>query len=338
MSKFHFSVDTANEAKRSLSGLEEFMQDCENTANNLIYNLMQLEGFGIPEAIEKMRKEIKCIAGIGCMAKSGSESLSDIINSLDNTAKAAVKLTQITFETGVSAINKVIKDKTPEQQPSDTTDKMPDEIVKSEYSYEKIWHWSNRVAVRTDSAGGIGIFKEDGSLFETYNQNTQYFSHGEWNSQECTSTALAQCSTINGLTRQANDYNLPGAYHDDGTPDGATQIGGISASSADITRFCVDNLNRGLATVIYYNYAGGEQVFGRNGHAVTVVGANGNPKSVYDLNIIDPATGEYVNFGQAFGACANSMYICYETSPGTEGCGGAGTKRWDIEQYFGYGS
>lgn len=343
MSKFRFSFDTANEVKNSLSELDEFMQECETTVNNLIYEIMDIDSFGIFEAIEKMRSEIKCITGIGCMAKRGVGSISDIANAVDNSENMAVKLTQAAFDTGVNAINKVIEDNINGQPTVEPTPQWPNGVITNEYTYEKdgmiytpIWHWGNRVALRTDSAGGIGIFREDGSLFETYNQNTQQFTHGEWGSQECTSTALAQCSTINGITKQANDYNLPGAYHWDGTPDGATQIGGYQASSEDITRYCVDNLKRGCATVIYYNYEGCSG-FGQNGHALTVVGANANPTSVYDLNVIDPATGQYVNFGQAFGASSNSMYICYETCPSTEGCGGAGTKIWDITQYFGYG-
>lgn len=351
MSRFHFSSDMANEVKKSLIGLDGLINDTGSILDELINILRENDSFGIIDIIEDICKEIKYEKHIGFMAKSGAESLSQIINSLDNTAKMAVKFTNISFNAGVTAINNVIEnsknnqssvDKTPIHSDDIITKQYPDGVVTNEYTYEKdgmiytpIWHWGNRVALRTDSAGGIGIFKEDGSLFETYNQNTQQFTHGEWGSQECTSTALAQCSTINGITKQANDYNLPGAYHWDGTPDGATQIGGYQASSEDITRYCVDNLKRGCATVIYYNYEGCSG-FGQNGHALTVVGANANPTSVYDLNVIDPATGAYVNFGQAYNVCSNSMYICYETSPNTDGCGGAGTKIWDITQYFGH--
>lgn len=341
MSKFYFSSDMANEVKKSLLELEGFMNDTSNIIYGLIDILRENDSFGIINTIEEICKEIKYEKNIGFIAKNGAESLGQITNSLDNTAKMAVEFTKITFETGVTAINKVIENSSKGQPTVSPVPQWPDGVITNEYTYEKngmiytpIWHWGNRVALRTDSAGGIGIFKEDGSLFETYNQYTQQFTHGEWNFQECTSTALAQCSTINGITKQANDYNVPGAYHWDGTPDGATQIGGYYASSEDITRYCVDNLKRGCATVIYYNYAG-YNGFGQNGHAVTVVGANANPTSVYDLNIIDPATGEYVNFWQATNVCSNSMYICYELSPNTDGCGGAGTKLWDIEQYFG---
>lgn len=185
-------------------------------------------------------------------------------------------------------------------------------------------HWGSECAVITDAAGGIGIFKTDGSHFEGYKQSEQHFTHGEESEIECTSTALAQCSTINGIYKQANDYN--NSY-------GGTQIGGWKATSEDLTRYCIAGLQIGCSTVIYYNYSG-FYTFGvpNGGHAVTVVGADPNPKSVYDLWVIDPWDGMTKKFSDLHNYKGGNLYICYESNPGEYG--GAGSKKWDIENFF----
>ncbi len=318
MSKFYFSSDMANEVKKSLLELEGFMNDASNIIDGLIDILKENDSFGIIDTIEDICKEIKYEKNIGFMAKSGAESLSQIINSLDNNAKMAVEFTNVIFEKGVNAINNVIMNSSKEETPIVTVPNWPDGVSVNEHTYEKngmiytpIQHWGNEVLLRTDGAGGIGIFKSDETLYDGYPQNQNWW----WNNNpdkawvdpayECTSAALATSSTINGIGKIPDDYN---------NYSGITQIGGYKYSSEDVTRFCVDNLKLGYSTVIYYNYAGYDG-FGANGHAVTVVGADPNPTSVYDLWVIDPVDGQSKSFKQAFGNKSNNFYICYECNP-----------------------
>lgn len=336
MSKFYFDKNAANDISSGLTNVKNTIDDVKSLITNAVTSIESNDGFNIFEIIEQLRGEIHSLGKLGLYAESGAKTLSEIINLLDNNAKMAVEFTNVIFETGVTAINNVIERSGKEETPIVTVPKWPEGVVVNEHTYEKdgmiytpMQHWGNEVLVRTDGAGGIGIFKSDGTLYDGYSQNQSWW----WNNNadkatvdpayECTSAALATSSTINGIGKIPDDYNNYG---------GITQIGGYKYSSEDITRFCVDNLKLGYSTVIYYNYAGYDG-FGANGHAVTVVGADPNPTSVYDLWVIDPVDGQSKSFKQAFGDKSDNFYICYECNPNEYG--GAGIKSWDIEQYFG---
>lgn len=345
MNTFYFESGLADTLGKGLSDMKETLDNISEKVKKIKEELGINTGFGIEQIIEDVGSTIGSITFIGNSAVAGAQAIKAIKGSLEDHSATAAGIVFMADNWNKKMSDTVIKwkagvDSTASAPSEDTASRWPAGVVTNDDTYEKdgliytpLKRWNDTVVhLRTDGAGGIGLFNENDSYFETYIQHNQQFSHGEWPWQECTSTALAQSSTINGIYRQANDYNAPGAYHPDGTPDGGTQIGGYPASSEDITRFCVDNLKEGYSTVIYYNYYGNDHAGINGGHAVTVVGANANPTSVYDLNIIDPDTGAYVNFSKATNVCTNSMYICYELSPNEYG--GAGIKRWDIENYF----
>ncbi len=331
MGRFHFQTDVGRFAMNELSRLDDALKERANSINSVVSSLEGFSGFGIGDIVNDLRSEIETTNLLGLKAKSGAETLRFVIRSSDNYANIASTIVTAALKAGADAINNVVneaKNKTDNVQITFENAKHGDVFENGGMKYEVFGCEGKTRLLRTDGAGGIGIFKADGTAYDGYSQRDHYW----WNntpgkaivdpSIECTSAALATCSTINGIDKIPDEYNDWG---------GQTQIGGYQRSSEQLTEFCVDNLNKGLSTVIYYNYSG-NYGFGHDGHAVTVVGADPNPTSVYDLWVIDPVDGQCKSFREAYGDKGNYFYICYESNPGEYG--GAGMKFEDIEQYF----
>ena len=332
MSKFHFEKDMGDNVLKVLSELDYSLQETVKSINNRIAQIRSFQGFGISEIISSLYSEVSEAEQLGLKTESGAEVLRFIINSANNHAKTASAITSAAVNAGAEAINNVINSAQNTQENKEISfekAKHGDVFEQDGFTYQMFSYWDRRRVLRTDGAGGIGIFKADGTAYDGYSQGQPWWWNNTPNkayvdpSYECTSAALATSSTINGIDKIPDDYNDWG---------GNTQIGGYPCSSEELTKFCLDNLYRGLTTVIYYNYSGFNG-FGHDGHAVTVVGADPNPTSVYDLWVIDPVDGQCKSFREAFGNKSDNFYICYESNP--DEYGGAGVKLWDIEQYFG---
>lgn len=343
MSRFYFNTSTISGIAASLESVKNNLESNEKKINTVSDILFINEGFNIKNIVDSLQKQGTDIDLIKTQLSDGQNVIREITGLTDSYANAAYTAMDKLSGTTAGAINNVtniIQDLAKNTGKGSVSDTAPtaetirknitfenaqhgDVFTANGYTYEKFSHWGSEKLLRTDAAGGIGLFDKNGNLFETYKQGDQTFYHDEDPGIECTSTALAQSSTINGLYREPHQYNDNYGY---------TQIKGEPASSEDITRFCVDNLKNGCSTVIYYNYTGHESNHINWGHAVTVVGANANATTVHDLWVIDPATGQYVDFDQAYGAKSNSMFICYESNPGQ--FGGAGTREEHIQSYF----
>lgn len=352
MSRFHFDE---NVMENTVSGLKTVNQNIENNLlvlRNAGSDIRKEQGYGINAIYSKLSAENQKLIEFCNILGTGiaeTENITEVVNryakSANGTGSSFVDRVNKILSDERDAINSVLhgdKDDDEnggvcppnhgtaevEQNNAASSDNQAAEQETSSGPQKVIYsYWGTDRAVITDEAGGIGIFKPDGSHFEGYKQSEQHFTHGEDPKIECTSTALAQCSTINGIYKQANDYN--NSYKD-------TQIGGWKATSEDLTRYCIAGLQIGCSTVIYYNYSG-FYTFGvpNGGHAVTVVGADPNPKSVYDLWVIDPWDGMTKKFSDLHNYKGGNLYICYESNPGEYG--GAGTKIWDIENFFNNG-
>lgn len=340
MNTFYFESGLADSLDQKLSNMKETLDSISEGVKKVREELGINTGFGIEQIIEDVGSTIGSITFIGNSAVAGAQAIKAIKGSLEDHSAEAAGIVAVADDFFKKTSGKVSEwkknaDSTASKPTEKPVSKWPAGVVVNEGTYEKdgliytpLNHNGNTVLLRTDGAGGIGIFKADGSAYDGYCQKQSWWWNNDPNkarvdpSVECTSAALATCSTINGIAKMPDDYN---------NYSGVTQISGYKYSSEDVTSFCVENLKLGNSTVIYYNYAGYGK-FGENGHAVTVVGADPNPTSVYDLWVIDPVDGQSKPFGNAYGVKSDNFYICYECSPGEYG--GAAAKSWDITQYF----
>lgn len=340
MNTFYFESGLADTLGKGLSDMKETLDNISEKVKKIKEELGINTGFGIEQIIEDVGSTIGSITFIGNSAVAGAQAIKAIKGSLEDHSATAAGIVFMADNWNKKMSDTVIKwkagvDSTASAPSEDTASRWPAGVVVGKETYERngfiytpFEHNGNTVLLRTDSAGGIGIFKSDESMYDGYCQNQSWWWNTDPNKAwvnpkyECTSAALATCSTINGIAKMPDDYN---------NYSGVTQINGYKYSSEDVTSFCVENLKLGNSTVIYYNYAGYDK-FGENGHAVTVVGADPNPTSVYDLWVIDPVDGQSKSFKEAYGNKSDNFYICYECSPGEYG--GAAARSEYITQYF----
>lgn len=303
MSKFYFSSDMANEVKKSLIGLDGFMNDTGNILDELINILRENDSFGIIDIIEDICKEIKYEKHIGLMTKSGAESLTQIINSLDNTAKMAVKFTNISFNAGVTAINNVIENSKKEQiQPEkNILDGYPEGSWINDEGKILIPNNSNSIKVVDSETGGknyimlaptrMGVFERGG--YRGYKQTTQNGLGGWFNSDyQCVATAMATTSMYNGIYETPYDRYSSYDYENgiDGCAVGCDWSGYGEIGPQEFTEYCINRLMEGKATTIYAHADYSHDT----GHAATVVGYinRGSANPMFDLIIVDPWVGD----------------------------------------------
>lgn len=325
MSRFHFDEAVMSEVAAALSSASG-----ETSVNHtlLLSKLPQVffqSGFGIENSLSNIQDVMKSDSKLLEKIRNGAETLVKIKDTVSRYDKAAISSdidSAINYETegGVCAPKQDNDTELLNKKNTYTIDDVG--VRKGTLIYN---YWGVDRAVMTDDEGRIFIRKYNGDFYDGYVQGQQVFTHNENSEVECTSTALAQSSTINGITKIANDYN---------NYNGFTQIEGYKSSSEQLTQYCLDNLKKGLTTVIYYNYSG-YNGFGieYGGHAVTVFGAEPNASSVYDLWVIDPADGQRKKFSELSKYSGGNLYVCYTTYADST-YAGAAAQYHHIDKYY----
>ncbi len=339
MSRFHFDESAADTVSASLSEIRQNIGDSIALLNSVWLDLYDYDGFNIGYAIESLKEEINKIQNSVQKIDTGKRCFDDIgrIVRLYTGNATIVDVANNFIDSVMDNVSSIKKDKKNEVTNYDNLS-----YIGENTEAKGIYNCTSNLNIKNNGYNEIGfgyddsnksfrLFKSDGSDFEKYCQNTQSFDYGENPCEECTSTALAQCSNINdGNDKQAKYYN----------DYGITQMGCVPVNKDELYNYCVTNLEHGKATVIYYNYIYTDENtrWGKNGHAVTVIGVSQNSFGFTDLLVIDPSDGQTKYFGECNYGNGNTMYgykdytklyIGYESNPR-----GAATKLDEINEIY----
>ncbi|MCM1060273.1 MAG: hypothetical protein NC452_08255 [Eubacterium sp.] len=333
MSRFHFDEGMANEVKKSLLELEGFMNDSSDVIGGLIDILKENDSFGVINAIEDICSEIKYEKHIGFMAKSGAETLSQIINSLDNNAKAATNLVNTVLITGTETIQSVIETSKNSssnitsgniQQAENPFDRYPTGSYMNDEGKILIPNNSNSIKIIDSETGGknyvmlapteMGLFEHGG--YRGYKQTTRDGLGGWFHSDyQCVATAMATTSMYNGIYETPYDRYSSYDYEngENGYAIGCYWSGYGEIGPQEFTDYCVNRLLDGKATTIYAHADYSHDT----GHAATVVGYinRGSTNPMYDLIVVDPWTGDsyflFESYNMTYG---KNGYFTYDTA------------------------
>lgn len=318
MSRFYFDTTAASDILRELTGIKNAMDNAKSLMNNVVTSAEANDGFGIFDIIEQLRSEIRNLGKCGLYAESGAKTLSEIINSLDNNAKAVVNVANTFVLAGAEAIQSVImssENKTDNNVLGNTQQNKPENIQQEKNPLEgyPAGSWmndegqilipnnSNSIKIVDSETGGknyvmlaptgMGVFERGG--YRGYKQTTKDGLGGWFHSDyQCVATAMATTSMYNGIYETPYDRYSAYDYENgvNGCAVGCYWSGYGEIGPQEFTDYCVNRLIDGKATTIYAHADYSHDT----GHAATVVGYvnRGSANPMYDLIVVDPWTGD----------------------------------------------
>lgn len=330
MSKFYFDKNAANDISSGLTNVKNTIDDVKSLITNAITSIESNDGFNIFEIIEQLRGEIHSLGKLGLYAESGVKTLSEIINLLDDNAKAAANLVNAVFITGKEAIQSVVDSSKNSsdsitsgsiQQEKNPLDGYPAGSWTNDEGQILIPNNSNSIKIIDSETGGknyimlapteMGLFERGG--YRGYKQTTQDGLGGWFHSDyQCVATAMATTSMYNGIHETPYDRYSSYDYENgvNGHAVGCEWNGYGEIGPQEFTDYCVNRLMNGKATTIYAHADYSHDT----GHAATVVGYvnRGSENPMYDLIVVDPWTGDsyflFESYNMTHGKNGNFTY------------------------------